>query len=443
MDIFLDQFKKKVRYLDWVSLIWMGIFILVGYLFIYSATLFEFSQTMSVINARGYLSRQVVSTFLGLVGALIFFVLPEKWVKNKKIIWFINGMVIFLLFITNFFGNTVGGSTNWLSIGPLTFQPSELVKISMPFLFAWYWTYEGDYSLLSLWLWTKGIILSIYRQISGRQPSKDNQEVTETHKQNQSTQSFSWTQSDWPFLLLSLGLTFVSLAMMPDYGMILVLLLTLGMVYVYIHYSLKRNLLLFGVGTLLYGLLIQVAPSLVGNYIFDRVRVISNPFLEAQGNGYQLVRALLALSSGGLWGQGILRGPIKAQSLPASHTDFIFAVMGEEIGIIGLGIFMAFYLYFIIRLMMRAYWLVDPFRRYIAMVFPFIILIQAIINIGGVLSLVPLTGLTLPFISYGGTSIIVMTLCMGIYQYMVVTDAMDQELSLTYQKKDEESPYGI
>lgn len=139
-----------------------------------------------------------------------------------------------------------------------------------------------------------------------------------------------------------------------------------------------------------------------------------DPFHDESDTGYNLVQSLIAIGQGGVTGAGYGESVQKLHYLPNPYNDFIFSVIGEEFGFIGTAIFLLLYLYFILRGIIVSLRCSDPFGTLTGVGIMGLIAIQAFINIGGVTNTIPITGVTLPFISYGGSSLLVMMLSMGI-----------------------------
>ncbi|MNP34713.1 Lipid II flippase FtsW [compost metagenome] len=150
------------------------------------------------------------------------------------------------------------------------------------------------------------------------------------------------------------------------------------------------------------------------SYRKDRITAFLNPFEDPEGAGYNLIQSLTAIGQGGITGSGFGQSIQKLHYLPNSYNDFIFAVIGEEFGFIGTALFLLFYLYFIWRGIVISLRCPDPFGTLVGIGVMGLIAIQAFINIGGVTQTIPLTGVTLPFISYGGSSTMIMMISMGI-----------------------------
>jgi cell division protein FtsW len=149
-------------------------------------------------------------------------------------------------------------------------------------------------------------------------------------------------------------------------------------------------------------------------YVYRRIIAFLDPWKDVQGMGFQIIQSCVALSSGGLWGVGLGDSKQKLFFLPAAHTDFILAILGEELGYIGVMVVILLFVLLIWRGVRIALRTEDPFGAYLAMGIITMIALQVIINMGVVLGLLPTKGLTLPFISYGGTSVVVNLVAVGI-----------------------------
>jgi cell division protein FtsW len=150
------------------------------------------------------------------------------------------------------------------------------------------------------------------------------------------------------------------------------------------------------------------------SYRYERVIAFLNPTADPQGHGFQLMQSLIAVGSGGFTGVGLMESKQKLFYLPEAHTDFIFAVLCEELGFIGGAIVLALFVIYGWRGMRSAFKTTDDFGRLAALGITVMILSQTMINLGVVLGMMPTKGIPLPFISYGGSSLLVMLLSTGI-----------------------------
>jgi cell division protein FtsW len=162
------------------------------------------------------------------------------------------------------------------------------------------------------------------------------------------------------------------------------------------------------------GLLAALCYALSSNYRLERITALLDPWKDAQGSGFHLIQSLLALGSGGIKGLGLGMSRQKFMYLPNAHNDFIFSIIGEELGFIGTIFVVAIFLAFIIIGIKIARRAKDPQGRLLAMGITFLVSAQALVNMGAVTGLVPVTGVTLPFVSYGGSSLVIFMASVGI-----------------------------
>ncbi len=264
-------------------------------------------------------------------------------------------------------GTTVYGAARWIELGPLSFQPSEVMKLA--------------------------IILYLAAWLSGKQQVKNNADFFEGYV---------------PFVAI-LSLVGFLIIKQPDTGTLglifciaLIIFFVSGARLSYIFFT-----ILGGIATL--ALLIRLAP-----YRMERFLVFLNPDHDPLGSGYQLNQALMALGSGGWLGVGLGQGRQKFNYLPEPVTDSIFAVLGEEVGFIGVAVVITLFLFVAWRGLRIAQRAPDMFGRLVAVGIISWIFIQAMINTMAISGIIPLTGIPLPFISYGGTSLAVLLTAIGI-----------------------------
>lgn len=254
-------------------------------------------------------------------------------------------------------GKAAGGARRWLSIGAINFQPSEIAKMALVF-------YAADV-------------------LSRKQPEIG-----------------SFIYGLLP-LMLVLGLAVVLILAEPDLGTAVALAVLIIIMAFAAGARLKQLVLTMLPGIFAVAGLIAIKP-----YRIRRITTFLNPWQDPQGAGFQIIQSLIALGSGGIFGVGLAHSKQKLFYLPEAHTDFIFAVIGEELGLIGtLGI-VALYIIFIWLGFGIAYSARDLFGQFLAFGLVTMIALQAIINIGVVTASLPTKGLPLPFISYGGSSLV-------------------------------------
>jgi cell division protein FtsW len=294
----------------------------------------------------------------------IVFVIPLRfWQKMSAPILMITWMMCWLPLIPGI-GVNVGGATRWINVpgSSVSIQPGELLCLAMALHLA---------KLLSRW---------------DKDPGK----------------AFLST-------IILVGLAALPLSLQPDLGTtILIFLIAMGMYVERIGW--KLPVVAGGV------LALSIFPALVffEPYRMRRVSAFLNPWNDPLDKGFQAIQGLIAFSNGGFWGTGLGHGFQKLNYLPAAYTDFIYAAIGEELGLMGtLGV-IALFAFWVSQTKMIYYRVPDGFRTSLTWGVTLTVVLPLIINVAGVTKLIPLTGMPLPFISYGGTSLLTMWSRIGI-----------------------------
>jgi len=261
-------------------------------------------------------------------------------------------------------GQQVNGARRWLGVGPLTFQPSELAKLSIAVWAAAYLSRRPAPQTLG----------ALVRPIG-----------------------------------ITTGLFCVLILAEPDLGTVIAIAMVLGAILLVSGAPLR---VLAGGGSIAGAL----AMAAIWLEPYRRARLFSflDPWHDAQGAGYQTVQAIIGLSSGGFLGRGLGHGVEKVNFLPEAHTDMIFATIGEELGLLGATLVVAAYAAFAYAGLRVALRCRDPFGKRLAVGLTALVCGQALLNLAAVLGLAPLTGITLPFVSYGGSSLVVSLASVGV-----------------------------
>ena len=331
-----------------------------GLVMVYSAT--SASAALANGDPAYYLKRQAIYALLGLVLMVVVSRVDYRILRRAAPLLIVTSLVLLLAVLA--MGQAVNGARRWLTFGPVVFQPSELAK-------------------LALAVWAASYL-------TRRRPPQTLKEL--------------WR----PVGLLSAVVCVLVLAE-PDLGTAITILLMLA-----------AMLLVAGtpVRTLGAGLSIAAFVSLLAVWFepYRRARLFSfvNPWHDAQGAGYQTVQAIIGLGSGGIFGRGLGQSIEKANFLPEAHTDMIFATIGEELGLIGAALVIAAYCAFAYAGLRVALRCRDPFGKRLAAGLTTLVCGQALVNLAAVLGLAPLTGITLPFVSYGGSSLVVSLASVGV-----------------------------
>jgi cell division protein FtsW (lipid II flippase) len=316
------------------------------------AVIYRINATLAV--------KQVMWFALGVAGFIVIVVMLPDLKRFAKYKYFYLALTIIFMASSLFFGTEELGAKNWIKFGAFGFQPSEFGKL---FLVAYLATALKEY--------------------------KDYKTLIEPAIVVMACLGFMVLQKDLGTALIVFALSVTILFIATSKFKYVIVCLFLFAIGGYISYK------LFG-------------------HVRVRIMIWKNPWLYANGEGFQIVQSLIAISWGGLFGKGIGFG--FPQYIPVNVSDFIFTVICEELGIIlGLGIILIYFLLFY-RCMRAAVFVEDNFSRLVAVGYSAIIASQALVILGGVINLIPLTGITLPLISYGGTSMLITFFSLGIVQ---------------------------
>ncbi|MCE2527802.1 MAG: putative lipid II flippase FtsW [Actinomycetia bacterium] len=310
-----------------------------------------------------FFMRQLLGVGLGMLVLAATSRVPYQLYQRYANVLF--GGALLLLFMVLLFGVRVGGSARWLRLGPVGFEPSELAKFAVIVLMA---------SLI-----TRG---------SG---------------------VFDDVKSYASALLLVVGSVGLLLLMQPDFGTTVLIAICAFMV-LWVGGAPPRYM----AGTAVAGLIGAILLAVMAPYRLDRLRGFLDPWGDAADTGYQLIQSWVALGTGGLWGVGPGNSRARWFYLPNAHTDFIFAIIGEEIGLVG-GLFViTLFVVLVVLGWMVARRAPDHFGQMMAAGITAWLGFQGLINVGGVLGWMPITGITLPFISYGVSSLVVNMGALGV-----------------------------
>lgn len=351
------------KYDKWLLIVTV-LLIIFGALMIYSTT----SVVPPMFDKNGitefyYFKKHVFTIILGFFFMFIAYMLKPSFIKKMAIpLLVVSFILLILVFIPNI-GVSAGGAKRWIRLWPSTFQPSELVKLSMVIFLSWYMSLR-EYKTDSFVSFLKPILVMIIFQLA--------------------------------------------ILKQPDFGAAMSLaFLTIAMLFISgVKMRYLVSLLVFAI-PILFKLIMEP-------YRFKRIISFLNPWEDPRGSGFQLIQSFIALGSGGLTGVGIGSSRQKLSYLPESHTDFIFSIIGEEFGFIGVSVVIILFLILFIRGISIANRAKDKFIYNLAIGISLMISLQALINFAVATGLVPTKGLPLPFISYGGSSLLVNMAAVGI-----------------------------
>lgn len=331
-----------------------------GLVMVYSAT--SASAALGHANPMGYLERQAVYALLGLVLLVVAYRSDFRKLRAFAPTFVVTALVLCAGVLVA--GERINGARRWLGAGPLTFQPSELAKLAV-----------------CVWL-------AAY--LARKPPPRTLRELGK------------------PIGTL-VGAFCVLVLLEPDLGTVITIVIMVGAVLLVSGTPLPT------LGTA-YGIVFGLGAIAAWSSPYRRVRIFTflDPWKDPLGAGLQNVQALISVGSGGIFGRGLGEGIEKIHYLPEAHTDMIFAVIAEELGLVGAALLVAGYCAFAYAGLRLALTCRDPFGKRLAAGITALITGQAAVNIAAVLGVAPLTGIPLPFVSYGGSSLIVCLLGVGI-----------------------------
>lgn len=395
--------------LNWpVVLIWIGLF-LFGLTAIYSATQGPVSQFLPSYIEQNF-SRQILWIAISAVFLICILFVQPKTFQDGAIIFYILG--ILLMIVTLFFGVEVSGSRSWLRVGPFNMQTGEFTKITTILAATAYLTSRRDISsenlktaLVTVLIFLLPALLLFLQNESG---------VALIYLGLIPVVLF-WSGLPYGISLLVVSPAIIGYFTILDwkFGIITTLLVTL------VIFLLQRRTWLT-VTSLVFGILIIVGTEIALHQVLQphqraRIEAFTNPNLDPLGSGWNVLQAKTAIGSGGLYGKGFLEGTqTQLRFLPEQWTDFIFCVIGEEFGFIGASLLLTLFLLLFLRLLSMAANHKHPFAQLFMVSVTFLYFLHFVINVGSATGLLPIIGLPLPFISYGGSAFLTNTILLAI-----------------------------
>lgn len=309
-------------------------------------------------NTYYYFEKQLIFAVIGFVAMFVAMNIDYRKLKKLSTITLILSIVLLILVLVPGIGNVENGSRRWIYLGPSGFQPSELAKFAIILFFSYSLSKRKD----KLQSFTKGLL---------------------------------------PYLFI-IGIYAVLLMCEPHFSCTIII-------------TLVATIILFAAGAKIRHFAALVIPAAGGvtlavlfiPYIQDRVLSFLNPFKDPLGEGYQTIQSLYAIGSGGIFGRGLGRSMQKFLYLPFAHNDYIFAVLAEELGYVGVIAVILLFLIFTWRGLKVAMSACDAFGSLLATGITCLISVQSLLNIAVVTNSAPPTGVSLPFFSFGGTSLVV------------------------------------
>jgi cell division protein FtsW len=349
--------KNKKNINSYLIIVSVSVFLLVGIIILSSVS--AISSQEKTGTPYYFLTRQVIYIFIGVLSGYIFYKIDLSFLKKWSSFIVIGNIFLLIATFIPIIGFSSGGAKRWISLGPLTLQPAEILKLSFVIF-------------LSAWI----------------------SRITHNKKKGKIDNGI--------FILITVFLVSVFILFkQPDISNLAILFAISFIIYFASNTPLWHSGLLVLIGSVSMGIIIKISP-----HAFNRMLTFLNPGQDPMGSGYQIKQALIAIGSGGLLGTGIGMSKQKLGFLPETMGDAIFATFAEEVGFIGASILVMFFILFLISGFNIAKNSQDSFSYLIAAGIVSWIIVQTFVNMGAMIGLLPLTGITLPFISYGGSHLL-------------------------------------
>lgn len=359
----LGRITIALKKFDWPLYLAICLLGILGLILIYSVALGS-QVEQNYLNFKKQIAFFVLGAILVIIIAV--FVDYRALIKYNTVLY---ALGIILLLVVLFFGKTIRGTTGWFNLGFFSFQPVEFVKIFLLIFLSKFFSDKAKYI------------------------------------------------GQFKYLILSgLGVILVMtlVVLQPDFGSALILLVV-WLVLILLTGIKKTHLLFLGSIFIIFCMILWF--FIFAPYQKERIKVFLDPSLDPLGSGYNVTQAMIAIGSGNIFGKGLTFGSqSQLRFLPESQTDFIFAVLAEELGLVGVLLLFALWAIIFWRLVKTAKKVSDNFALYLIISISTLFFTQVIINIGGNLGLLPITGITLPFVSYGGSSLIACMIMTGLIE---------------------------
>ena len=409
---------EKRHLLNYSILIPYLILSIIGLIVVYSTT--SALAIQSGVSSIRMVRTQGLFFILSLLTIALIYKFSLNFLRNKKVLAFVIFIEVILLILSRFITDTVNGAHGWLTIpGGFSIQPAEYLKVIL--------------------VWYLALIFS-----KRQDEIRDYDYQALTHNE--------WIPrnlNDWRWLtVILIGIVVI----MPDLGNATILALTvLVMITVSgVGYRWFTSLLglVVGTSTLVLGSIWiigvdRVAKIPVFGYVAKRFSAFFNPFNDLSGAGHQLANSYYAMSNGGWFGLGLGNSIEKQGYLPEAHTDFVCAIVIEELGFVGASLILALLFFLILRIILVGIRAKNPFNSMMAIGIGGMILVQTFINIGGISGLIPSTGVTFPFLSQGGNSLWVLSVAIA---FVLNIDASEKRAKMeqdgmVFEEKGKIKPY--
>jgi rod shape determining protein RodA len=366
----VSRTRVAVPSLDWTLFGATALILAIGTLLVWSAT--SSNDVLTGGDSTAYLHKHLVNILIGLVLAAAVMATDHRWVRIVTPLVYVGSVIGLLLVLV--MGTTINGSRSWLMLGGMSIQPAEFAKLA--------------------------VVIGMAMIIAER---------TENSRQRRVG------LVDVALLGVLAGIPAVLIILQPDLGTMLVLAATVFGVLAVAGVPRRWLVTLFVGGSTL--AFLAVSMGLLKQYQINRFMAFTDPALDPRGAGYNTTQARIAIGNGGLFGQGLFDGSqTRSRFVPEQHTDFVFTVAGEELGLVGAGLLILLFAVVLWRALYISRHADDMFGRVAAAGIACWFAFQTFQNIGMCLGIMPVTGVPLPLVSYGGSSMFVSMMAIGLLQ---------------------------
>lgn len=365
---------------------------IIGVISVYSAGSYQLDPD---VTPTSYMIRQLIFMIMSLITCFIMMRLKYKWFTDYQMVKSVLMVMLLLLIIVLFLPATKGARA-WINLGFVSIQPAEFAKV--------------------LLIWITALYFSKTRYLPNLPIDKRDSSLKQLWAVHH--------QEAFPIICYVMIMSLVMIQ--PDTGGAMIMFLMIGLIWLASGlFRVQQTIKLLSVT--LIGLIVVAILTIfilgVDNYRSIRLISFINPFAPSNlENTYQIRNSFYALANGGLFGVGIGRSVQKTGYLPENQTDFILSIIGEEFGFIGVLVVVGLLMALVIIILRRSFMLKNTFNRFMLMGIAMMFMIQILFNVGGITSLLPLTGVTLPFISYGGSSLLVNFIAIGLVLKFSIMD---------------------
>lgn len=388
---------KRIKYFDYPLLVIVLFLVAFGLIMVYSTS--YYSATLDNLSPDYYLKKQLFATIIGIICMAVVAIIPYRIYKVLSP-WAVLISCIMIALVKSPLGHTANGATRWLRIGPISVQPAEIAKVSVILITGYILSILGQKALRSL----KAVIIAL---VPAAVLALLLYKITENLSSAIIVAGIAFCMvcvgtkgNKWPLLFFAVGVLAIA-------------------IYVF---SLTKGWNLFG-----------------SSFRSERVLAWLNPEAYSDGKGFQILQSLYGIGSGGVTGKGLGKSMQKLGFLPEAQNDMIFSIICEELGLVGGLAVMILYILLLWRIRDTASYCHDAFGNLIVTGVFAHFAIQVILNIAVVTNTMPNTGISLPFISYGGTSLIFLLIEVGIVMNVGIHSDFSDDDSVKSVKKQVEN----